>query len=50
MKVKGDYFLDECGMLEEGEINDLLNTAVLSVKNMEVISWQGRKIVCVRTV
>lgn len=33
IKVDGNYFFDECGMLTAEEVNELLNSVVLSVKN-----------------
>lgn len=33
MKVNNEYFLDECGQLSADEINDLINSIVISAKN-----------------
>ena len=33
IKVDGSYYFDECGMLTTEEVNELLNSIVLSVKN-----------------
>lgn len=32
MKCNGEYFLDECGLLTEDEVNELLNNIVMAAK------------------
>ena len=33
IKIKGRYFMDECGELSEDELNELLNAVIIATKN-----------------